>query len=156
MSLKTKIIAICWVLSIALTAYITYTYQNGKFAQTENERQQQYNAQLTEKIEQYKQTQEKLAKEAALKVKNLQDKNTDLEKRWSEAIVEKNALKDKYLNLVKNGWILKDPKSACILSEDTVKFLYELASDAHLVVEQLKITQEYALNLYDVCNAGDD
>lgn len=136
-----------WLLSLFIACYITWQYQEGRYAKEEAAAQIAYNTQLTEKVAEFQKQQKLLTEEANAKIKELQDLNTNLEKKWNTALKDKNAAVAKYDKLIAEGWVLKDPTSKCELSATTAKFLVTMAMEADLVVEQLKTSQEYARNL---------
>ena len=143
-----------WLLSILVACYITWQYQEGRYAKEEAAAQIAYNKQITEKIANFQKQQEALNAEANAKIKELQTLNTNLEKKWNTALKEKNAAVANYDKLIAEGWVLKDPTSKCDLSATTAKFLVEMAMDADLVVEQLLTSQEYAKNLRQIIVEG--
>lgn len=152
MKLQYKIIGVCWVLSLVFAVFITAQYKDGQFGEKELYQAQVYNQQLTEKTEQFKAEQLKLIAENNEKLKALEKVNTDLESKWKTAKKEQKAAVEKYKELVKKGWVLKDPVSQCNLSNDLTSFLVDFASEADLVVQQLKTTQKYALELRQICS----
>ena len=152
MKLQYKVIGVCWVFSLFLAVFITVQYKNGQFSEKELYQAQVYNQQLTEKTEQFKAEQLKLIDENNKKLKALEKVNTDLESKWRTARNEQKAAVEKYKELVKNGWVLKDPVSQCNLSNDLTSFLMNFASEADLVVQQLKTTQKYAMELRQICS----
>lgn len=152
MKLQYKIIGVCWVFSLILAVFITIQYKDGQFSEKELYQAQIYNQQLTEKTEQFKAEQLKLIDENNKKLKALEKVNTDLESKWRTAKNEQKVAVEKYKELVKNGWVLKDPVNQCNLSNDFTSFLVNFASEADLVVQQLKTTQKYAMELRQVCS----
>lgn len=158
MSIKIKI-ALCsgaWLLSLIIACYITWQYQEGRYAKEEAAAQIAFNKELTSRVEDYQKRQKELTDNANAKIKELQTLNTNLEKKWASALKDKNAALSKYDNLIENGWVLKDPTTQCEMSATTAKFLVEMAMDADLVVEQLKTSQNYGKTLRAICSGESD
>ena len=153
--IKTALFGSGWLLSLLVACYITWQYQEGRYAKEEAAAQIAYNQQITEKIAEYQKQQKQLTEEANAKIKELQDLNASLEKQWNNALKDKNVALANYDKLIAEGWTLEDPTSKCELSATTAKFLVGMAMDADLVVEQLVTSQEYAKTIRQIC-AGEN
>lgn len=138
-----------YILVALLSAYITAAIKDKNHLDVELNQQLAFNEQLVSKTKEYKKAQDKLIEESSKKIKELEEKNKDLEKKWTTANAQRKNAQRKYNKLLKEGWVLKDEEQR--LSTSATKFLVEMAIDADLVVNQLKITQEYALNLRKTC-----
>ena len=138
-----------YVLVALLSSYFTATIKDKIHLDAELNQQLAFNEQLVSKTKEYKEKQDKLIAEAAEKIKALEEQNTTLEKKWSDANTQRKNVQKKYNKLLKEGWVLKDKETR--LTVDATRFLVNMAIDADNVVTQLKVTQEYALNLRKTC-----
>lgn len=168
-----------YIFSIGASVYLTSEYKDGKYAKKEVEIRNNYTQELEKRQQEYNTKVEALNREALKQQAELANLNSELERKYGEAKKRVNKVTSKYNNLVANGWRLRDPnnesqpssempRTTCgdnstttnssngssnsgELSREATEFLLSFASDADKVVEQLKITQEYALRLRQAC-----
>lgn len=169
--------------SIFLTYHFTSKFKDGQYAIKEQKLKDEYIFKLKQQQEEYKLKIEELNRQALEQQRMLSDLNTKLEKKYADAKKKTDQAIAKYNNLLANGWRLYDFRTrelfksadglstetedknsstsfssfrtSCSgeLSREASEFLLNLAADADKVVEQLKITQEYAKDLRKICEA---
>src|SRR5690606_3504428 len=139
----------------------------------------EYIAELKKRQDEYNARVEELNRKALEKQQELSRLNSELERKYADANKRADQALAKYNDLVANGWRLRDPgvnnqysmqlpdasrgdnsstadgsygaSGGRELSREASEFLLQLAADADKVVEQLKIAQEYALRLKQIC-----
>jgi hypothetical protein len=162
-----------------LSSFLTANYKDGRYALKEQKAREEYILELKKRQEEYNAKVQELNKRALDQQAKLANLNTELEKKYADANKRASQALAKYNDLVANGWRLRDPgattKSAlqdpgtskggiastssssngatCSgeLSREASEFLLQFASDADKVVEQLRVTQEYAKRLRNIC-----
>ena len=178
-NLNIYLIIAAFVSSIGGSVYFTSQYKDGQYAIKERKIQDEYIAELQKRQEEYNKSVEELNKKALERQTELTNLNTELERKYVSANKRANQTLAKYNDLVSNGWRLRDrgaeinpsmqlpqttkgdvtpASNGCNgttggreLSREASDFLLRLASDADKVVEQLRVTQEYALRLKQSC-----
>jgi hypothetical protein len=160
---KIAIAALAVTVVAGTAAFFTSQYKEGQHAKVLLEIERRYSAEL-----------EKEAKriiEFQVTIANLQ---TRLEASYVEADKRVDEVLNHYRNYVNAGFRLRDPAgqtaecsangdsgtadsgdstpSGRELSREASEFLLEFASDADRVVNQLKICQEYSIELRDILN----
>ena len=178
-NLKTYLIIGAFVSSIAGSVYFTSQYKDGQYAIKEQKIREAYIVELQKRQDEYNKKVEELNKKALERQTELANLNSELERKYANANKRANQTLAKYNDLVANGWRLRDPGTKTQSSEQLSKatsgsdstttnsgngttcsrelsreasdFLLRFASDADKVVEQLKVAQEYALRLKQIC-----
>lgn len=165
----------------AFSIFLTSKYKEGEYAKRELALKNDYIIKLKQKQEEYNKIVEELNRRALEKQNELSRLNVELEKKYVRSEKEKNEILSKYNTLIANGWRLRDPgrkesgansngnakttksksstttcscngtSSSRELSKEASEFLLRFAIDADKVVDQLKICQEYATKLRDIC-----
>lgn len=178
-NLKLYLIIAAYVSSIGGSVYLTAKYKDGQYAVKEQKILSEHIVELQKRQEEYDAKVRGLNKKALERQAELANLNSELERKYYVATKRANQAFAKYNNLIANGWRLRDPDSPTNpstevsgtsygddspttnsgdgtssgreLSRETTKFLLQFANDADKVVEQLKISQEYALRLKQIC-----
>lgn len=151
LTLKGKIALGVLGAAVLIAGFVVYQWKEGQFAKIEKESAEAYAKQLTEQVEWYQKEQEKLNKETEERIQKLLKTNADLEKQWSAANKEKTAAVKKYQNLVNKGYKLGDKGGK--FTAETTMYLVEFATEADLVVSQLRACQHYAKSLRESCES---
>lgn len=166
--------------SMASSAYFTAQYKDGQYAKREQRINEVYLKELEQRHQEYAQRLSELNQQALKKQTDLAKINSRLERQYHEANKNKQRALDRYLNLVRHGVRLPDAPEAddCAvqlpntpeggasrathcgdgtarggkLPATTARALGHLAADADRVVEQLRVSQEYAKLLRDICS----
>lgn len=178
--LKYRIFWIIGILAsiMTLVSYITHQYKEGQFALKEQKLNEKYLEELLNRQTEYEAKVDELNAAALRKQEELSNLNTELERKFHESKKKSDEVSRKYDRLVRNGYRLrynqtntnsvqmcgttKNPDSRTTNSGDTTSSIGELpeeitrdllrlATDADRVVEQLKLTQEYAKELRMRC-----
>lgn len=178
-NLKLYLIIAAFILSIGGSVYFTAQYKDGQYAIKEQKVRDEYIVELKKRQDEYNAKVEELNKKALERQEQLTNLNSELERKYANANKRADQALVKYNDLVTNGWRLRDPgtqtqppmqlpnsTSGCNspttnggngtpsgreLSREASEFLLRLASDADKVVEQLRVSQEYALRLKQIC-----
>jgi hypothetical protein len=178
-NLKLYLIIAAFVSSVGGSIYFTSKYKDGQYAIKERKARDEYIVELKKRQDEYNKKVEELNKEALKRQTELANLNSELERKYANANKRAEQALTKYNDLVTNGWRLRDPGSepqptvqlshtssnsdsstsnSCNgttrgreLSREASEFLLRFASDADKVVEQLRVAQEYALRLKQIC-----
>lgn len=178
-NLRFYLILAAFISSVGASVYFTAQYKDGQYAIKEQKVRDEYIAELKKRQDEYNARVEELNRKALEKQQELSRLNSELERKYADANKRADQALAKYNDLVANGWRLRDPgannqyslqlsdasrgdnsstadgsngaSSGRELSREASEFLLQLASDADKVVEQLKIAQEYALRLKQIC-----
>lgn len=174
---KLYLVIIGFIFSITSSVYFTARYKDGQYAVKEKKILEEHIAELQKQQEEYDAKVQELSKKALERQIELSKLNSELERKYDTAKRKANQAIAMYNNLIANGWRLRDPgfsvnsevsgtscncnsstsdssnrtSSSRELSRETTEFLLQFAHDADKVVEQLRITQEYALRLRQIC-----
>ncbi len=176
---KLYLIIAAFVSSVGASVYFTAQYKDGQYAIKEQKVRDEYIAELKKRQDEYNARVEELNKKALERQTQLSNLNSELERKYANANKRADQALTKYNDLVSNGWRLRDPgtqtqpsmqlpnassggdsstttgsngaSSGGELSREASEFLLQLASDADKVVEQLRVAQEYALRLKQIC-----
>lgn len=178
-NLKLYLIIAAFVSSVGGSVYFTSQYKDGQYAIKEQRVRDEYIVELQKRQDEYNARVEELNKKALERQTQLTNLNSELERKYANANKRADQALTKYNDLVANGWRLRDPgtqtqpsmqlpntasdgnspttdgsngaSSGGELSREASEFLLRFASDADKVVEQLRVTQEYALRLKQIC-----
>lgn len=178
-NLKLYLVAAAFVFSLVGSVYFTARYKDGQNAVKEQKILSDHIAELQKRQEEYNFRVQELNKKALERQVELANLNSELERKYDFETRRANQALAKYNNLIANGWRLRDPSSSTNsstemsgtsgcgdspttnscdgttggreLSREATEFLLQFANDADKVVEQLKVSQEYALRLKQIC-----
>ena len=178
-NLKLYLIIAAFVSSVGGSIYFTAQYKDGQYAIKEQKVRDAHIVELQKRQDEYNARVEELNKKALERQTQLTNLNSELERNYANANKRADQALTRYNDLVANGWRLRDPgtqtqpstqlpnassggnspttngsngaPSGGELSREASEFLLRFASDADKVVEQLRVTQEYALRLKQIC-----